>query len=248
MPDAEPLPAWVSHMAPEEPAVARPRAASRLGDDEPAASSPARPDAEAQIRFGLHVHKLLQLLPGSPETARGAALVRYLDRAQDLDEAARAHARIRVEAVLAHPELKAVFGPGSRAEQAICGVVEGVAITGQIDRLAVLPDRVLIVDYKTNRRPPVRASEAPIAYLRQIAAYRQLLRRIYPGRQVHAALVWTETGAVTWLETGLLDAHMPGGCRCFGMRSGGRLTPRMIHPRLRAGSTSEAADGDFADV
>jgi ATP-dependent helicase/nuclease subunit A len=42
-----------------------------------------------------------------------------------------------------------------------------------------------------------------------MAAYRALLRRIYPDRPIEAALVWTETGTVTWLEPGLLDPHIP---------------------------------------
>ena len=62
------------------------------------------------------------------------------------------------------------------------------AISGQIDRLVVLPDRVLIVDYKTLRPPPADPESVPPAYLRQLAAYRAAVQAIYPGHAVDAAI------------------------------------------------------------
>jgi ATP-dependent helicase/nuclease subunit A len=204
-----PLPPWAQADAPPEPPPGRPRAPSRLDETEPPATSPLGPDAEARYRFGLHVHRLLQLLPDLPAAARPAALGRYLARALDLSPQERERAGRQVGAILAHPQLGAAFGPGSLAEQAICGVLDGIAIVGQIDRLAVTPEAVLILDYKTNRRPPARVEDTPIAHLRQMAAYRELLRRLYPDRPVRAALVWTETGEVSGLEPTLLDPHIP---------------------------------------
>ena len=56
--------------------------------------------------------------------------------------------------MLAHPEFAPLFGPGSQAEVPVVGLVGGRALSGQIDRLVVTADRVLIVDYKTLRPPP----------------------------------------------------------------------------------------------
>ncbi|MFO1069302.1 MAG: double-strand break repair helicase AddA [Geminicoccaceae bacterium] len=204
-----PLPAWATTPAPAERDPARTRAPSRLAEESPPASSPAGGEGEARFRFGLHLHKLLQWLPELPAEARDAALDRYLEKAVDLASEDRERARRQVAAVLADPRLAEAFGPGSTAEQAICGIVGGVAITGQIDRLAVTGERVLILDYKTNRRPPAKPAETPVAYLRQMAAYRELLRQIYPDRPVEAALVWTESGEVSLLESDLLDPHLP---------------------------------------
>ena len=99
--------------------------------------------------------------------------------------------RPSVLAILEQPQFAAVFGPGSRAEQAICGTVGGRPVAGQIDRLVIAPDEVLLVDYKTNRHPPAAIEATPGAYLRQLAAYGALLRQLYPGRRVVAALLWT---------------------------------------------------------
>jgi ATP-dependent helicase/nuclease subunit A len=51
---------------------------------------------------------------------------------------------------------------------------------------------VLIVDYKTMRAPPATEDEVAPIYLRQLASYRAALARIYPGREIRCALLWTE--------------------------------------------------------
>jgi len=105
--------------------------------------------------------------------------------------------------VLRSPELAALFGPGSRAEQPISGVVGSLVVTGQVDRLAVLADRVLIADYKT-RAAPDRPADVPVLYLRQMAAYRAVLSKLYPGREIRCVLVWTEGPLAMTLPDSLL--------------------------------------------
>ena len=69
----------------------------------------------------------------------------------------------------------------------LTGVVGDVVVGGLID-LVVLPDRVLFADFKTNRRTPSSAETTPIAYLRQMASYRAVLRRIFPEPVMRADL------------------------------------------------------------
>src|SRR6266511_3876568 len=102
-------------------------------------------------------------------------------------------------AILDHPELAPLFGPDSRAEVPLTGLVAGAVVGGLVDRLAVLADRVLIADYKTNRRPPKRLDDTPVMYLRQMAAYRAVLGEIFPDRAVVCALVWTQSSQVVML-------------------------------------------------
>jgi ATP-dependent helicase/nuclease subunit A len=94
--------------------------------------------------------------------------------------------------VLCHPDFAAIFGPGSHAEVPLVGLVEGRVLSGQIDRLVVTKDRVLIVDFKTLRPPPATEAEVAPVYLRQLALYRAALARIYPGYKIRCALLWTE--------------------------------------------------------
>ena len=76
------------------------------------------------------------------------------ERISDLPAAAAAAIVAETLRVLAHPDFAAIFGPGSRAEQPLCGEVDGIAYTGQVDRLLVTADEVLVVDYKSGREPP----------------------------------------------------------------------------------------------
>jgi ATP-dependent helicase/nuclease subunit A len=98
--------------------------------------------------------------------------------------------------VLDDERFAAVFGPGSRAEAAIAGAAPGLppglAVSGRLDRLLVEADRVLVADFKTNRPAPSRVEDADQAYVTQMAIYAAVLREVFPGRAIEAALIWTD--------------------------------------------------------
>jgi ATP-dependent helicase/nuclease subunit A len=203
-------PGWVPMPPPREETPPTPLAPSRpegagMGPV-PQAASPlaAREAAAERFRRGQLVHALLQHLPALPAAQRRAAARRYLAPFA-LPELAE-----EVMAVLEHPELAPLFGPEARAEVPLTGVIRSVVVGGLVDRLAVLPDRVLVADYKTNRSPPARVEDTPVLYLRQMAAYREVLRGALPGRPVTCALVWTAAARVMTLPDSLLDGHAPG--------------------------------------
>jgi ATP-dependent helicase/nuclease subunit A len=106
-----------------------------------------------------------------------------------------------------------VFAPGSRAEVSIVGRLARpgrapALVSGQIDRLVVRPDKVLIVDFKTNHAPPKTAAEVPSGYVRQLALYRAVLRKLYPERVIRAALLWTETTEMMEISVPALDREL----------------------------------------
>ncbi len=72
----------------------------------------------------------------------------------------------------------------------------------------VTPHEVLVVDYKTNHAPPHTAAEAPDAYVRQLALYRDVLQRLYPDRPVRCVLLWTETADLMEIPASALDAEL----------------------------------------
>ena len=221
---AAPAPGWLTsgpggraEPPPVEPARPRPLAPSRPEDAAfgpvPAADSPLIRRATRGARFarGTLIHALLQHLPDLPPESRAAAALGFLQRgASALEAEEAAEVLAQCETVLAHPELAAAFAPGSRAEVPLAGEVAGLVITGIVDRLAVTAAAVVAIDFKTSRQPPASAAEAPVLYLRQMAAYRALLATIFPDRPITCALVWTETATVMPLPDPLLDAHAPG--------------------------------------
>ncbi|TGT27122.1 hypothetical protein EN812_34515, partial [Mesorhizobium sp. M4B.F.Ca.ET.169.01.1.1] len=82
------------------------------------------------------------------------------------------------------------------------------SISGKIDRLAVTPQTVSIIDYKTNRPAPKNLAEVPSAYVLQLALYRALIQPLYPGREVTAALLFTEAPRLIELPAGAMDAAL----------------------------------------
>ena len=65
---------------------------------------------------------------------------------------------------------------------------------------------MLIVDYKTNRPAPETLADVPPAYVTQLALYRAILGRLYPGRAVTAALLWTDRPALMEIPSPMLDS------------------------------------------
>ena len=95
--------------------------------------------------------------------------------------------------VLGDPALAVLFGPDSLAEVTLAADLNGVRMVGVLDRLILSPDRVLAVDFKTNRMVPKTAADVPEGILRQMGAYVVALRQIYPDRRVEVAILWTAT-------------------------------------------------------
>src|SRR3546814_175015 len=78
-----------------------------------------------------------------------------------------------------------------------------------VDRLLLEESTVWLIDYKSQRPAPTESADVPIVYLRQMAAYRALLARIYPGREVRCFLLWTDGPRLMQLSDALLAGHAP---------------------------------------
>lgn len=228
--DPDSLPAAVATAAirPEAPAWARtnpPRdAAARFASPSqmqeqkriPAPSPLARGEGPGaglgRFRRGDLIHRLLERLPDLPSHDRPDAARRMLARERDLTEDQRAEMIAAAFGVLDDARFAPVFGPGSRAEVALTGTAPdlpgGVSISGRIDRLVVTPQRVLVVDFKSNRPAPDHVEGADPAYILQIAIYAAVLRRLYPDRAVEAALVWTDGPKLMAVPQSLMDAAL----------------------------------------
>lgn len=212
------LEAWAREPAPEEPNPPTPLAPSQPLPDEarsaPRAFSPLASDERRRWQRGRLLHELLRHLPALPSADRAAAAHRFLAQAaHGLDDAEITSWAAEALAVTEAPDHQALFGEGSRAEVPLIGSVKtprGIfTVSGQVDRLAVTPREVLIVDYKTNRPPPAATAGVPLAYRRQLALYRALLGDIYPSHRVRAFLLWTATPRLMEIDAETLDSSMP---------------------------------------
>jgi ATP-dependent helicase/nuclease subunit A len=201
-PAASPLPAWTRGLAPAESSAARLASPSSLGDAAagPAPSPLAAVGGVGRYRRGELIHRLLQVLPDMEPGVREDAARRLMARERGLTDEQRLEMTAAALGVLTDPRFAAVFGPGSRAEVALAGSASalppGLAVSGRVDRLVIAPDRVLVVDFKTNRPAPRRIEAADGAYVTQMAVYWAVLGEIYPDRRIEAALVWTDGPAL----------------------------------------------------
>ena len=169
-------------------------------------------DAErlrAAAARGRLVHRLLEILPRYQPTQYEAAAEAYLARHSEDDDAPTVLAQVL--AVLTDARLAALFSDAALAEAPIGGFLtrhDGtkLALSGQIDRLAETDDGILLVDFKTGTPPQNTTDSGP--YMRQMAAYRALMRAAKPGKPVTCALVWTQNGRIETLDEALLDTAL----------------------------------------
>jgi ATP-dependent helicase/nuclease subunit A len=161
-----------------------------------------------RFRRGDLIHRLLERLPEIAPADRPDAAQRLLSRERDLSEEQRDEMIASAFSVLEDDRFAPVFGPGSRPEVALTGRAAGVPVSGRMDRLVITPERVLVIDYKTNRPAPDRIEGADPAYVLQLAVYVSVLRQLYPDRAVEAALVWTDGPKLMPVPGALLDAAL----------------------------------------
>jgi ATP-dependent helicase/nuclease subunit A len=204
------LPDWLRRPAPDEPDPPKPLLPSQPSGSEPATLSPLAIGGRDRFKRGLLVHRLLQTLPELPAPERTVAARRFLALpVHALGQDEQEEICRETIAVLETPEFAPLWGPDAQAEVPVVGLIGGRALSGQIDRIVVTEDRVLIVDYKTVRPPPRSEDEVSSVYLQQLASYRAALERIYPDRPVSCAILWTEAPRLMPISPALLASHLP---------------------------------------
>jgi ATP-dependent helicase/nuclease subunit A len=204
-----PLPAWARAPAPKEARPPRPLAPSSIGTDE-AADPPPGPAMRAAAERGRLLHALFERLPAVPPEQRRAAAEHWLSASGGVgDPMVRQELAAQVCGVIGDPRFAELFSPGALPEVPIAAVVDGQVIAGKVDRLHVSEDRVLVVDFKTNRRPPADLARAPESHLQQMAAYAAALGVIFPGRRIEAALLYSSGPVLLPLDVETLQRFKP---------------------------------------
>ncbi len=178
------LPEWATKMPVEEDLPARPLAPSRAEEMVLEIDSPLNKEQGMAMRRGSFIHKLLQYLPDVPNDKWSNVITRL--KPTDID------IPTEIFEILNRPDFQVLFGPNSLAEVPIVGIWQNQAISGQIDRVVVLPKEVWIIDFKTNRRVPENEGCIPTAYRKQLEIYRDLIKKIFPDKLVKTYLLWTE--------------------------------------------------------
>jgi ATP-dependent helicase/nuclease subunit A len=229
-----PLPRFALHRAAAEPQLTVPLAPSRLEPFAPDAEgepvfkpekgpgdsydrpSPLKLAEGNRFLRGTLTHALLEHLPSLPLHNREAAARAFIDkRGVALPPAARASIVSETLAILSNTTFADIFSARSRAEVAVAATLPrpsghgpDLKLNGQIDRLVVTGNTVLIVDYKTNRPPPQKVEAVAPAYLFQLAAYVLALQEIYPGKKIRAGLLWTDGPRLMEIPDSVIQSHI----------------------------------------
>lgn len=197
------LPGWVYIPPSNEQGNLKPLTPSRI-ENPSVAGSPVK-DQKARMR-GTLIHRLLQYLPDVEPARREEITRRFMDAyAQNFTGEEREQIQKELFGIFGHTEFAPLFSADSVAEAPVSGIVtdaEGnkTVISGQIDRISVMDKEVYIIDYKTGVQVPETQAQIPKVYVRQMAAYRELVSRIYPDKTVHCALLWTSEPKLMKLE------------------------------------------------
>lgn len=166
-------------------------------------------DARGARMRGIALHALLQHLSAVPQERREAVALSAAQTLLPDDPQLAEPVAERGLAILSDPLLAGLFGNDSRAEVPFSILVRqgsGVArLEGRIDRL-VAGDSVLVVDYKSDAMVPEGPEAASAGYVRQLALYRLAAQRLFAGKRVEAAILWTENSRLMTLPAELLDA------------------------------------------
>jgi ATP-dependent helicase/nuclease subunit A len=184
IPDA--LPTWSTTPLPKSKAKPPQLGASRNSDAF---------DKQA-VEEGIATHKLIEMMADAPLAMRREEGTRWAKRL-------KLHLPLvdRLHMVLQHPDLAVFFNDEAQSEVAIGGAN---GFSGRIDRMVVADDCIYLLDYKTNRHPLATIGPNHL-YALQMANYAKFLKLAFPDHSLKAALLWTQTGAVTWISHTVLS-------------------------------------------
>lgn len=173
-------------------------------------------DLDAALSYGTLVHSLLEELPGVAQDSRAVAAARHREKwGQALVETALAEA----SAVLDSAPLSHLFAPGTLAEVPITASLGDLRLHGVIDRLILTDTHILAVDYKTNRILPDTADTCPEGLLRQMGAYGEMLRHLYPDHTIETAILWTTNQSLMSLPHDLVNGALWSSPHLDGVRA-----------------------------
>ena len=175
---------------PNESPLSKPYTPSKPNDDE-IVSSPLE-DSGKFYRRGTAIHKLLQYITKINVINRKEASVLFLQKELP-DISLNEISFISNEVITLCNKYKEIFSGNSVAEVPIMGEIDGKIISSKIDRLVITDDKVIIVDYKTNRPAALKIEDVPDMYINQLNTYKKLLQQIYKDKEIETYLLWTNT-------------------------------------------------------
>ena len=160
-------------------------------------------DGELSIKRGLLIHRLLEILSKVGVNER-LALGRKILQVEGKDFAKDGEGEKLLDGVLKlmdSPQLRHLFDRGYD-EVGIGGVIniegDDLFVNGRIDRLLVGENEVVLMDYKTGKKPG--KGKIPDVYIKQMSSYALLLKNLWRDKQIRGLILWTRDVSVSELK------------------------------------------------
>jgi ATP-dependent helicase/nuclease subunit A len=157
-----------------------------------------------ELKKGNIIHKLLEFSSIIQKDTN--TIHKFINQyGADLDQATKYTIYNQYIKLLETKEFEIIFGPNSKAEASVTGVVgDKFIISGKIDRLVILEDEVMIIDYKSDSIVAKSEDEVHPNYLQQMASYQMLMKEIYPDKKISCWLIWTNNASLMSLSQSLI--------------------------------------------
>lgn len=178
------LPAFVFNDPIADAVTQKPLMPSQMDEETVETETVLGIDRALAMKRGTFVHQLLQYLPDIAPEKRMDVALRLKPEGIDIPD--------NLFDVFEKEEFKHLFSKESKAEVPVVGMIKNQVISGQIDRLVVTEDSVLIVDFKSGKHVPSHEDFVPPSYQKQMQMYKELLKRIFPDKMIKTFLLWTE--------------------------------------------------------
>ncbi len=177
-----------------EPLPYFPLRPSQLPGKAQAVFSPLSTSGSGNFLRGEILHKLFSVASRFDKLEQPIILNRILEN-YTMNAVQSAELYNEAWSILSDNRFANLFSSQSRAEVPITGQITLdetlYNVNGQIDRLLVEQDRVLIVDFKTNRPASMTEEDVSEHYKFQLQAYKMILSQIYPDKKIETAILWT---------------------------------------------------------
>ena len=141
--------------------------------------------------IGKITHKILEFLPNLAKNSEESLEIakKYLKK-QDINDKNQQIILKNIQNIIKNPDFDFLFSKNGQSEVAISANIDGKIISGQIDRLIIDQNQIIIIDYKANFTKNIDL------YRDQLDLYRQIIANIYPDRKIVTAIIWTYYGEI----------------------------------------------------
>jgi ATP-dependent helicase/nuclease subunit A len=143
---------------------------------------------EFGARRGTLIHKLLEFLPSLLPDLRERAAKRFLEKEGIPPDLTQEMIETALKSLNTYPDF---YTPSSLGEVSFEGKLGETWVSGQIDRLVIMEEQILIIDYKTHREAPSKLEDIPPSLLKQMAIYRDIVTKIYTEHAISCGILWT---------------------------------------------------------